>query len=133
VNVFYSERINGHTDGREVWITSQLMRTVADDVNLALVVAHEMAHAIAGHNMEVPTKALELEADRMALIMLSRGGYDIGRAVDYWQHAPHPHDPGQSVSKTHPSMGERFNNFRRVQREIETRLARGETLTFDPA
>lgn len=128
-NIFFSERVNGHTDGEEIWITSQLMRTVPDDVNLALIVAHEMGHAIAGHADQSPNKALELEADRMALIMLARAGFDIDIAVDHWQTAPRPHGAGQG-SSTHPTMGERLNNFRRAQRQIKAKLSRGEALTF---
>ena len=118
VNVFFADHINGHTDGQEIWITSELMHTVADDVNLALIVAHEMFHAIDDHVNQVPSKQLELEADRMALIMIEKAGYNIERAVDYWQYAPHPHGSGQPGSMTHPTMGERLNNFRKTLREI---------------
>jgi len=48
-NVFFHEKANGHTDGEQIIITSELMKTVPDDVNLALIIAHEMAHAIKGH------------------------------------------------------------------------------------
>ena len=129
VNVFFSERINGHTDGDEVWITSELMRTVPDDVNLALVVAHEMAHAIAGHAGEIPSKRLELEADRMALIMLERAGYDIGRAIQYWAEAPHPHEGGQ-VDSTHPSTQERLTHFNAVREDIRSRQTANRELDF---
>jgi len=47
--LIFSEDINGHTDGQQVFITSALMRSVPDDTNLALVIAHEMAHVIADH------------------------------------------------------------------------------------
>ena len=129
VNVFFSERINGHTDGAEVWITSELMRTVPDDVNLALIVAHEMAHAIAGHVEVEPHKRLELEADRMALIMLERAGFDIDAAIDYWAGAQHPHD-GPNMSQTHPSIRERLTHFNAVREFIRERQADGLPLDF---
>ena len=129
VNVFFSERINGHTDGAEVWITSELMRTVPDDVNLALIVAHEMAHAIAGHVEMEPHKRLELEADRMALIMLERAGYDIDTAINYWADAQHPHS-GPNMSQTHPSIRERLTHFNAVREFIRERQARGAPLDF---
>lgn len=131
VNVFFSENINGHTDGKEVWVTSELMRTVPDDVNLALVVAHEMAHAIADHIKLSPTKNLELQADRMALIMMERAGFDIERAIGYWQHAPHPHGAGNPNSQTHPTMGERLNNFRRSLNDIRNAQKSGRPLNFE--
>ena len=129
VNVFFSERINGHTDGREVWITSELIRSEPNNVNLALVVAHEIAHAIAGHVNQTPTKLLELEADRMALIMLARAGYDIGFAIDDWQYAPRSHGPLDENSG-HPSSAERLENFRAAEAEIEAKRRAGKPLTF---
>ena len=130
VNVFFSDHINGHTDGQEIWITSGLMRSVKSDVNLALIIAHEMAHAIAGHQDLIPTKALELEADAMALVMLERAGYDSDAVIEYWQFAPRPHAK-RSFAGTHPSMGERLNNFRKTLRDIRELQQQGRPLDFD--
>lgn len=110
--VVFSNDINGHTDGTEVLITSALMRSVPDDTNLALVIAHEMAHVIAGHTELAPSQALELEADRMALVLMARAGYDIEAAVAYWDNAVHPHEGGNLSESTHPSTQERYENFR---------------------
>ena len=132
VNVFFSERINGHTDGDEVWITSELLRSRADDVDVALVVAHEMAHAIAGHMDETPTKALELTADKMALIMLARAGFDYDRAVINWQNAPKiPLDSLSENSSTHPTTQERLKNFRAAQTYIKARQKTGKRLELE--
>lgn len=103
------DAINGHTDGREVLITSALMRAVPDDTNLALIVAHEMAHVIAGHNLQ--SQAIELEADRMALVLLARAGYDVEAAVAYWAEAVHPHGGGKAGESTHPTLQARYTNF----------------------
>lgn len=128
VNVIFSERVNGHTDGQEILVTSELLRTVDDDVNLALIVAHEMAHAIAGHMDRQPSKALELEADRMALIMMARAGFNIDEAIGYWRYAAHPDQRGSSSS--HPSIEERYNNFEKTRTEITAQRSRGEILHF---
>ena len=130
VHLFFSEQINGHTNGEEVWITSELMRSLPEDVDLALVVAHEMAHAIAGHMALPPEKLLELEADRMALIMLARAGYDIDRAVENWAWAPHPDDEAYP-SATHPTQAERLEHFSAVQSDIQARKAEGRDLDFE--
>jgi len=129
-SVFHSNEVNGHTNGEEVFITSQLMRLVADDVNLALIVAHEMAHAIAGHMEQTPSQDLELEADRMALIMLERAGYDIESAITYWADAVHPHRERQDNSTSHPTIQARYENFRREQRRIEKLKAAQKPLIF---
>ena len=129
VNVFFNEKANGHTDGKQILITSELMKTVPDDVNLALIIAHEMAHAIKGHSRK--EKALELKADRMALVMMSRAGYDIDRAIAYWKDAAHPHADFQKSSKTHPSITERYKNFRQEQMRIKALKSRGKELSFN--
>ena len=108
--VIHDDAVNGHTDGREVLITSGLMRAVPDDTNLALIVAHEMSHVIAGHNMQ--SQAIELEADRMALTLLARAGYDVEAAVGYWAEAVHPHGGGDMGESTHPTLQARYENFR---------------------
>ena len=128
--VFFSQEINGHTDGDEVLITSALMQTVPDDVNLALIIAHEMAHAIAGHIDETPSKALELEADRMALVLMDNAGYNIDAAIDYWAEASHPHRDLQDNSESHPSIMARFENFKKERARISDIRARGEDLGF---
>jgi len=127
-NVFFNEKANGHTDGEQIIITSELMKTVPDDVNLALIVAHEMAHAIEGHQRK--EKNLELKADRMALVLMTRAGYDIDRAISYWKDAAHPHADYQDMSKTHPKISERYENFRKEQARIKTLKRSRKNLTF---
>ncbi len=110
--VVFSQAINGHTDGQDILITSALMTSVPDDTNLALVIAHEMGHVIAGHTQRAQSQALELEADRMALVLMARAGYDIDAAVAYWERAAHPHEGGRSGDSSHPTTLTRFENFR---------------------
>jgi len=116
--VVFSDTINGHTDGRDILITSALIRNVPDDTNLALVVAHEMGHLIAGHVNQRPSQALELEADRMALVLMARAGYDIENAIAYWEEADHPHEGGRAGDSSHPSTQDRYNNFKSELKRI---------------
>jgi len=88
-------------------------------VNLALIIAHEMAHAIEGHQRKA--KGLELKADRMALVMMTRAGYDIDED---------PHADFQTNSKTHPAIKVRYKNFRTEQARIEKLVAAGKALSF---
>ena len=129
-HVVFDESINGHTDGRAIWITSELMRTVGDDVNLALIVAHEMAHAIDGDIDKPQSKRLELKADSMALVMLARAGFDMDRAIAYWSRADNPQRMAQSRSGTHPSITQRLSNFEVTRQAIAGAQRRGETLDF---
>ena len=128
--LIFSEDINGHTDGETVFITSALMRAVPDDTNLALVIAHEMGHVIADHVKQPPTQTLELEADRMALVLMARAGYDIETAVGFWKNAVHPHDGGDANESSHPTTRARFQNFKKELARIKkTRPA--EILQFE--
>ena len=127
--VIFSNDINGHTDGRELLITSALMQSVPDDTNLALVIAHEMAHVIAGHTALAPSQDLELEADRMALVLMARAGYDIDAAVAYWENAAHPHEGGSQAESSHPTTRARYKNFQDELERIQT-VADTDTLSF---
>lgn len=129
VNPFFSEQINGHTDGEEIWITSELIRSTPRDIDLALVIAHEMAHAIGDHLSKPPSKLLELEADRMALIMLARAGYDIADVAENWAGTPYPHMNGDT--ETHPAFEERLRGARETISAITKARNSGRALTFD--
>lgn len=133
VTVFFSEYVNARTDGEDIHVTSELVRQFKDDNSLALVIAHELAHAVAAYSnsplSKTSRKQLELEADRMALIMMARAGYDMDAAITYWQNRDHPHPAGHS--ETHPDLGARLENFRKTQDWISRKLARGDTLTFE--
>ena len=130
-SVIFSDDINGHTNGREIFITSALMHSVGDDVNLSLVLAHEMSHIIASHTDQVPSAALELEADRMALVLMQNAGLDIDRAISFWRGASHPHAGLQGTSKTHPSITARYENFRKEQRRVRKLVGKGKALDFE--
>ena len=131
VTVYFSDEINGHTDGQEILMTSALMRSVQDDVNLALIVAHEMAHILAGHQGQVPSQALELSADRMALVMMENAGYDIDAAINYWRRGIHPHRQRQDNSNTHPSIEARYQNFQTERGRIRALQKTGQAVEFN--
>jgi len=130
-HVFNSQNVNGHTDGQDVYITSELMRLVRDDTNLALIVAHEMSHAIAGHIDLVPSANLELEADRMALVLMENAGYDIDSAIEFWADAAHPHRDLQDNSESHPTITARYENLKTERARIMNIRTRQQNLTFN--
>jgi len=130
VYVFFGDYVNGHTDGSEIWITSELIRQTPHDDSLALIIAHEMAHAIAGHVKQIPNKKLELEADYMALILIARAGFNIDKAIEAWKYAPHRGVHLQTRSTTHPRLDDRSRNFERARRYIQQQTRLGRPLTF---
>lgn len=119
-SVVFSKNVNAYTDGREVFITSALMQTTHEDLVLSLLLAHEMAHVIAGHAGRSLSQALEIEADGMALVLMVNAGLDIDRAIDLWAKANHALKDSQADSVTHPDINARYENFRKVQDSLES-------------
>ena len=91
--MLHRRSINAWSDGRYVAVTDRMMSYVLDDQELAFVVAHEMAHNILRHAEQTKgmspllvqfgfgagkLKASEIEADRLAIVLMARAGYDLG-------------------------------------------------------
>jgi len=116
--LFYDDIVNAHTDGSDIWVTTELLRIIDEDVSLALIVAHELAHAVKGHIFLEPTPALELEADRLSLFYLARAGYDPEEAVRLWQSNPLNFE--MDLSNSHPSRQERLDVLQQALRDLRS-------------
>jgi len=97
-----SRRLNAQADGRYVQVTTAIADYVADDDELAAVIAHEFAHNVLGHrarldrahvsrgffanfgNNATRIRETEAEADRFSVYLLDRAGYDAEAAVRFW-------------------------------------------------
>jgi hypothetical protein len=97
-----SGRLNAEADGRYVQVTTAIASYVADDAELAAVLAHEFAHNILGHRVRLDAahvsrglfgnfgrnaqriRETEIEADRFSIYLLDRAGYDPEAAVRFW-------------------------------------------------
>jgi predicted Zn-dependent protease len=97
-----SGRLNAQADGRYVQVTTAIAAYVADDAELAAVLAHEFAHNILGHRVRLDAARVsrgffgnfgrnarnirdtEIEADRFSVYLLDRAGYDMEAAVRFW-------------------------------------------------
>lgn len=87
------------SNGTQVAVSGEILDFVGSDDELALILAHELAHNILGHNRKGPaatrvagedrsgesTRSREGEADRWALYLMARAGYDPGRAPGLWR------------------------------------------------
>lgn len=99
-----SRRLNAEADGRYVQVTTAIAGYVADDGELAAVLAHEFAHNILGHRVRLDAAGVargffgnfgrnarhiretEVEADRFSVYLMERAGYDPSAAVRFWSH-----------------------------------------------
>jgi len=97
-----SPRRAAKADGRYVQLTSALVEYARDDDELAALVAHELAHNILRHRARLNEagvdreaqvrsprdarlfQASELEADRLAIHLMERAGYDPAAAIRLW-------------------------------------------------
>lgn len=100
--VIPSRRHDAKADGRYVQLTSAMVEFAQDDHELAALVAHELAHNILRHRARLNEagaerglmanfgrsarlfRQTELEADRWAVHLMDRAGYDPRAAVRLW-------------------------------------------------
>lgn len=125
--------LNAKADGRYVQVSGGLVEFVGSDDELALVIAHELAHNILGHRARLDAagtsrglfagfgknrtriRETELEADRFALYLMARAGYDPAIAPAFWARFGRKLVPGFLSDGTHPGTAERV---RRAEAEI---------------
>lgn len=97
-----SPRLNAYADGRYVQVTTAISDYVADDDELAAVLAHEFAHNLLRHRARLDAAGVsrgffgnfgrnarliretEVEADRLSIHLLHHAGYDPAAAVRLW-------------------------------------------------
>lgn len=77
------DSVNAWTDGESVWITRGMMRFLKNDDELAVVLAHEMAHAYRGHMAYLRVKQiLGLALGITAEIFAPGSGRAVGLLLD---------------------------------------------------
>ncbi len=117
--VINASRPNASTDGREIELSTALVEQVGDDDALALIIAHEMSHALRDHRQDGPRWAAELQADSDALILMRNAGYDIGATVAGWEVGIEVHRDSQALSATHPPVEIRRRNLEQTLARLQ--------------
>lgn len=155
LRVIPTEQINAFSNGRQVAVTTGLMRFVRSDDELAWVLAHEIAHNVLGHvenaklqamlsallgatvgepaSLSAPPRSLEAQADYLGSYVMVRAGYDLQAVRRVWQRLRQLElqqgTAGRQTSGwSHPTADERLASFEATVREIEEKRARGELL-----
>lgn len=98
--VVQEDRVNAFClPGGKVVVFSGMLRIVRNDDQLATVIAHEVAHALAHHTSErlayqirnrnpllnlAFSREQELEADHIGLFLMAFAGYDPDQALEFW-------------------------------------------------
>jgi metalloendopeptidase OMA1, mitochondrial len=134
VNVLDKEQINAFClPGGKMAVFHGLIRVAKNDDQLATVISHESAHALAHHSSErvarkqmnhgglggIWSKAYdreeEAEADHIGLFLMTFAGYDPEEAIHFWermQRATGDQSRLPEILSDHPSDAHRIKNMK---------------------
>jgi Zn-dependent protease with chaperone function len=131
--------LNANANGLVAQISGRLVNWVESDDELALVIAHEMAHNLMGHPKKLSEKSslsglatslglsgraqrqMELEADRMGIIMAASAGYNYKIAPDFWARLNSNAPLASFLATSHPTTRARRENAQRVVDELNAK------------
>ena len=117
IDILFSEMPNAHTDGIDLFITSELVRLTESDARLALVLAHELAHVLLHAENFLPGPDKELEADALGLMLMHRAGYDMHAGIDEMESFARNLRMG--VTGSHPLHTLRVSRLRDFAADVE--------------
>lgn len=138
-----SAELNARADGRYVQLSTAIGGYVADEAELAAVVAHELAHNILQHRRRLDAAGVargllrnfggharlfrqtEDEADRLSIHLLDRAGYDPRAAIRFWRRFG-PRGLGLFGSPRHHGWRDRIASFEEEIAALAAARAAGE-------
>ena len=136
VRLARSAQPNAFADGTYAIMTTRLLSFIRSDDELALVLAHEMAHNLLGHPARLKALgissgaarsfgrnagrvwATEEEADKLAVKLLASAGYDLGAVMPFWRRFYANYESRLQLFRTHPSLAARERIFREALAEL---------------
>ncbi|NJC34095.1 hypothetical protein GGR88_001569 [Sphingomonas jejuensis] len=145
------DRLNAGANGHYVTVTTGLVAFAANDDELALILAHELSHNILRHRERLDAqgvargmlsafgsnpgriRATEDEADRLALYLMARAGYDIGAAPAFWDRYVRRTGAGIFSDRTHSGRRARVAAAEEEIARIRAQVAAGREPTPEPA
>lgn len=98
-----SQRVNASSSGGRIIINQGMLQFVRNRGELALVIGHELAHAMLHHNGSTP--AHEFAADALGAQYIANAGFNRCSAVKLLLRFP-------GASKTHPGGLDRYNHVK---------------------
>lgn len=125
VELVPGDEVNAWADGQRVVIGAGLLARCGTDDDLALVIAHELAHNLLGHSHKLAAagsqgavmgilgsgsammRETEEEADGMAVKMAITAAYDLTRAEAFMSRLLDGRDAA-SLAQTHPTRDRRL-------------------------
>lgn len=129
--------LNAYANRNGVTVSRPLVDLAGTQDQLALVVAHEMAHLLLGHTRHGASAAIaqgdgaggeERAADRLGLYLLARAGYQPRDAVALWPRLGAAQPMLMAGGAVHPGIAERHRAMLATCREIESKQRTGRPL-----
>ncbi len=129
-----SNQANAFADGRYAIMTTRFLGFFRNDGELAVAMAHELAHNILRHPQQLEAqgvphgmmrhlgrnarlvRATEIEADRLSVRLLAAAGYDLDSIMPFWERVHGRSDSVLYLISAHPSLSAR-------RRVIEAEIA----------
>lgn len=129
--------LNSSANGKVAQINGAMAVWVRSDDELALVIGHEVAHNILGHNARIEREHLdkalllpfgsagrklrdmEREADSLGTRLAAQAGYNYRIAPQFWAQVGRASGIGAFWATTHPTPRNRAENVAATVREID--------------
>lgn len=143
VQLLPSPVVHAKADGTHLSVTTGLIDYIANDDELALVLAHEMAHNALGHRAQfeaqgvrrglfggygadaVKVREAERAADRLGYFLMARAGFDPRVAQSFWPRLYAGPAGGHTRVTTHPDVRTRLDDARQAQEQIDAAINAG--------
>lgn len=122
--------VQAGSDGRIASINLGMIEFAAEKDQVAFLIGHEFAHNILKHRVRLlqskgrGARQAEADADRWALYLMDRAGYDPGAAALFWRR--YKARFGNPIFSVHPSIGNRIESAEETAATIRAVRARGE-------
>ena len=127
VRLARSTQMNAFSLRGYVVMTTAMLGYVRSDEELSVVLGHELAHSILGHEGVRDEEGIlqglgikpnnvwkrEAQADRLGLRLMAAAGYDLDAAIPFWRRYLSKYDWFPQIFRSHPSLKAR----QRIARE----------------
>lgn len=131
IDVTTAQELAAAADGRRISISSGLAEFAQRDDDLAFIVAHELAHNLrrsAETRTRRGSRAREMEADRIGLVLAASAGYDTSGAGAFMIEVGRRVGPRLPWLDGHPPTAERAATLERLHLWIEAERRAGRPL-----
>jgi hypothetical protein len=131
-----SPQADAFADGRYAIMTTRFLRVFRSDDELAVAMAHELAHNILRHPQQLEAQgvpygpdrhrgrnralvsATEDEADRLSIRLLWLAGYDLSVVIPLWRRLYSPLERWLQIGNSHTSFNDRQRRLRQAMSEL---------------